>query len=253
MGNFIRGGPQVPVVLASLILWGSFAWGLPADAPVTEDEADVASAEGAWNCDRCGTANDASAKYCTECGAKRPTDAEAAVAAEDPWAGVKISDAYDELRCPYCGAYDELTAARCSTCGYEFPQPTGEYTYPPWVFVPGKGYYEEGTMLEPGKSRKGLWITGLVITGIGLPIMIGGLVISTAGGDPVGIPLSIAGSAVTVVGSILITKGFSTRTEAVYAFASGYGFEPYERPAFALRSADSEGVALKVEVTLLGF
>jgi hypothetical protein len=98
-------------------------------------------------------------------------------------------------------------------------------TDPDVVFVPGRGYYREGTLLEPGKSQNGYWITGLVLTACLL--------------WPVGIPLLI--------------YGLATRTEPVYAFASGERFEPYERPAFALMSADSDGVALKVEVTLLGF
>jgi hypothetical protein len=215
MVNFPRRTPQLVVVLAFLVLWVSFAWGLPADAPAAKSEA--------------------------------------AAAAEDPWAGVKISYAYDYAKCPRCPHKNEIRRPACYRCGYSLPQPSGEYTYPPWVFVPGKGYYREGTVVEPGKDGKGLWITGLVITGIGLPVMIGGLVIFTAGGDPVGIPLFIAASGATAVGSLLTIKGFRTRTKPVYAFASGERFEPYERPAFALRSPGSDGVALKVEVTVLGF
>ena len=45
MVNFGRKAPHIPVVLASLILWGSFAWGLPAEGPVIEGKADVAVAE----------------------------------------------------------------------------------------------------------------------------------------------------------------------------------------------------------------
>jgi hypothetical protein len=209
------GAPPVSLVLASLILWASFAWGLPAEAPATEGEADVAP--------------------------------------EDPWAGVKISDAYDYARCPRCGHKNEIRRPACYRCGYELPQPSAEMTDPDMVFVPGKGYYREGTVVEPGKEGKGYWITGLVITGIGLPIMIGGLVIFTGGGDPVGIPLSIAGIGATAVGSLLIIKGLRTRTEPVYAFAGGEYYEPYESEAFALRSPDSDGAALKVELTVLGF
>jgi len=194
------------VVLAALVLWVSFAWGLPADAPASEAE----------------------------------------VAPEDPWAGVKISDAYDELRCPYCWGYNELTAARCPYCGHEFPQPSAEYTYPPWVFVPGKGYYREGTLLEPGKTRKGYSIAGIVLTASGLAA---GALAGDYDSDIIG---GIALGALSV-GVGLIVYGLVARTEPVYAFATGECFEPYERPAFALRSADSEGAALKVEVTVLGF
>jgi hypothetical protein len=42
MFNFQRGAPQVPVVLASLVLWVSFVWALPAEAPAAEGDADVA-------------------------------------------------------------------------------------------------------------------------------------------------------------------------------------------------------------------
>ncbi len=195
------------MVLAALVLWVAFAWGLPADAPASEAE----------------------------------------VAPEDPWAGVKISDAYDELRCPYCWGYNELTAARCPYCGHEFAQPSGEYTYPPWVFVPGKGYYREGTLLEPGKSRKGYWITGLVLTASGLTV---GALAGYYGGDIGGAIAALPCLAVIAVGVPLLIYGLATRTEPVYAFASG---EPYERPAFALRAADSDRGALKIEVTVLGF
>ncbi|MEE8638771.1 MAG: hypothetical protein V3T41_00010 [bacterium] len=41
MLNFKRCAPQIPVVLAFLVLWVSFAWGLPADAPASEGEAEV--------------------------------------------------------------------------------------------------------------------------------------------------------------------------------------------------------------------
>jgi hypothetical protein len=42
--NIIKTAPQIPVVLASLLLWASFAWGLPAEAPAAEAEADKATA-----------------------------------------------------------------------------------------------------------------------------------------------------------------------------------------------------------------
>ncbi len=238
MVDFGRNAPPIAVVLASLILWVSFAWGLPADVPADEGDADVASAEGAWNCNRCGTANDASANYCMECGARRVSEAK--VAAEDPWAGVKISDAYDELGCLYCREYNELTAARCRSCGHEFPQPSGEYTYPPWVFVPGKGFYREGTLVEPAKKRWGLIITGYALVATGPAVMIvdwpglltGGLVLLITGG----------------VGALLLVSGYTTRREAVYALTHRRASYTYAR-----RPPDSDGAALKVEVTLLSF
>jgi hypothetical protein len=212
MFNFKRGGPQIPFVLASLIFWGSFAWGLPAEAGGTEGEAEVT--------------------------------------AEDPWAGVKISDAYDELRCPYCYSYNELTAARCRSCGYEFPQPSGEYTYPPWVFVPGKGYYREGTMLEPAKSKKGYWVTGIVVAAAGPIVVITSLWYESENAFYTGSFMCLVGGG---IGAALIIYGLVARTEPVYAFAGGERYEPYERPAYALRSPDTDGVALRVELTALSF
>jgi hypothetical protein len=196
------------VVLAAALLAANFAWGLPAEPPGNEGEA--------------------------------------AATAEDPWAGVKISDAYDELRCTYCWEYNELTAARCPSCGHEFPLPSAEYTYPPWVFVPGRGYYKEGTLLEPGKTRKGYWIAGIVLTASSLPA---GILAGYYGGEVGG----AVGLAALGVGVGLIIYGLVARTEPVYAFAGGERFEPYESEAYARTSADSEGVALKVEVTVLGF
>ncbi|MEE9458033.1 MAG: hypothetical protein V3W11_12880 [bacterium] len=212
MVNLVRNVSPMALVLVFLILCVSFAWGIPAGAPAAEGEADVAP--------------------------------------KDPWAGVKISDAYDDLRCPYCWGYNELTAARCPSCGYEFRLPSGEYTYPPWVFVPGKGYYREGTLLEPGKSRKGYWITGLVLTASGLTV---GALAGYYGGDIGGAIAALPCLAAIAVGVPLLIYGLATRTEAVYAFESGERYEPYERPAFALRSPGSDGGGLKIEVTLLGF
>jgi hypothetical protein len=216
MADFVKSTPQIPVVLASLVLWVSFAWGLPAEAAPTEDEAEVA--------------------------------------AEDPWAGVRMSDAYDDLRCPYCWGYNELTAARCPSCGYEFPQPSGEMTDPDMVFVPGKGYYREGALLEPGKSRKGLWITGLVLTTAGgLFLIPGGVVVLADGEYPAGgIGIIVAGIGATATGIVLLIRGIK-KTKPVYAFEDGERFEPYDSASYERRSSYSDGATLKVEITLLGF
>jgi DNA-directed RNA polymerase subunit RPC12/RpoP len=239
------------VVLASLVLWVSFAWCLPAEPPATEGDADAAAAEDTWRCANCNAVNDAFANYCTECGAEK--GGEAGAAAEDPWAGVRISDAYDDLRCPYCWEYNELTAARCPSCGHEFPQPSAEVTDPDMVFVPGKGYYREGTLLEPGKSRKGLWITGLVLTTGGALFLIpGGIVASVEGYYGVGIVIGVAGIAATAVGIVLLIRGIK-KTKPVYAFEQGGRYRPFESETFARRSRDSEGEGLRVEVTLLSF
>ncbi len=220
MINCKRSAPQIPVVLASLILWVSFAWGLPADTAVAEAEADVA--------------------------------------AEDRWAGVRISDAYDYAKCPECGEKNEIRRPACYRCGYTLPQPSGEYTYPPWVFVPGKGYYQEETVVEPAKTRKCLWVTGLVLSASA----IGTFIIIKVGEashwweqipDIAYAPLGSALVVMTLVGAGLLIAGLTTCTEPVYAFESGERYEPYEPPAFALRSPDPDDAALKIEVTLLGF
>jgi hypothetical protein len=165
-----------------------------------------------------------------------------------------MSDAYEYAKCPNCGKKNEVQAESCARCGYELPQPTAELAYPPWVFVPGKGYYREGTLVEPAESWKGLWVTGLVLTGSGV-FTLG--VAAEATGDlesPGGwIVAYIAAPIVMGLGVVLLIVGRAKSTEPVYAFERGGRFEPYERQAFALRSPDSEGAALKVEVTLLGF
>jgi DNA-directed RNA polymerase subunit RPC12/RpoP len=207
-----RSVPPISVVLAAIIMWVSFAWGLPADALATEGEADVA--------------------------------------AEDPWAGVRISDAYDDLRCPYCWGYNELTAARCPSCGHEFLLPSGEYTYPPWVFVPGKGYYREGTLLEAGRTGKGLKNAGLVLIPVGFIVFV---TYPNTGSLLGAYAAFYGGLGAMAVGGVLLVIGLGSQKEPVYAFASGERYEPYERPAFTRRPVDTDGAGFKIEVTLVGF
>jgi hypothetical protein len=267
MVDFMKSTPQIPVVLASLLVWGSFAWGLPTDARVNEGDAGVAAAEDTWTCSNCDAENDAAAKYCTGCGAKRAGEAEPA--AEDPWAGVRISDAYDYAKCPRCGHKNDIRAERCSgitwrvfggntRCAYELPQPSAEMTDPYMVFVPGKGYYPEGTLIEPARTKKGLWVTGLVLTaipvGTGLVMGVGQALywwqpIPAIVGCIISIPLFV----MLVVGIPLLIYGLVSRTEPVYAFEGGERYDLYERPAFARRAPDSDGAAFKAEVTLLSF
>ncbi len=220
MLNFKKGAPQTPFVLASLLLWTSFAWGLPAEA----------AAEG-----------------------ESETSPPAEAAAEDRWAGVKISDAYDYAKCPRCGHKNEVRRPACYRCGYPLPQPSGEYTYPPWVFVPGKGYYREGTVVEPRKSRRnGLWTAGLALTGAGITMLIGGATSEYSGeGIPAMVITIPLGVGMTVFGIWLFKFGFK-KTETIYAFKTGTLNDPYA-VAYERRSPDSDGVALEVELTVLGF
>jgi ribosomal protein L37E len=206
MLNFKRSAPQIPVVLASLLLWVSFAWGLPAEAPAAEGEADVAP--------------------------------------KDPWAGVRISDAYDYAKCLQCGKKNEVRAESCSRCGYELPQPSSEMTDPAWVLVPGRGYHREGTLLEPAKTRKSLLIPGAVLTNFGVLLLV--IHFTTP-------QINLLGLVMTACGVGLIIYGVVARTEPVYAFPTGERYEPFEEGGYAGRSPDSDGVALKVELTVLGF
>ncbi len=219
MADFIRNTRHIRAFLASLLLCGSFAWGQPAETPAAEGEGEAEPAPG------------------------------------DPWAGVKISDAYDYAKCPSWGEKNQIGAAACSRCGNELLQPTADMDYPPWVFVPGKGYYREGTLLEPGERNMVMLIAGLVLAGSGITtIIVAGISARQSDWEPYPEMIaSIAGLGLAATGAVLLIVARATPTEAVYAFASGERFEPYERPAFALRSPDSEGATLKVEVTLLGF
>ncbi len=216
MVNFGRNAPPIAVTLASVLVWVSFAWGLPAEAAAAEGEAEDAP--------------------------------------KNPWAGVKISDAYDYAKCSRCGHKNEVRRPACYRCGYSLPQPSGDYTYPPWVFVPGKGFYRERTLLEPAKSRiTPFWITGLALAGAGIGTLIAGATSEYSGeGIPalvITIPLGVG---MTVFGIWLFKFGFR-ETDAVYAFKTSDLHEPHERPGLALTSPDSGGLALEVEVTLLGF
>ncbi len=220
MSGLARAAPQVPVVLASLVFWFSFAWGLPAEAAANEHEGDVLP--------------------------------------EDPWAGVRISDAYDKLRCPNCWKYNELTAARCRSCGYEFPQPSGEYTYPPWVFVPGKGYYEEGTLLEPAETRKGVITTGYVLIGVGAAIAIAGAGFTHFVEEGLFKGFwaywgGIGGACVAAAGGVFLVFGYGTRKDPIYASNRGGLYENEPRYTCGRWSPDSYGPGLKIEVTLLSF
>ena len=88
---------------------------------------------------------------------------------------------------------------------------------------------------------------------IALPVM---GAVAEASSDESGMVLIIPGImalGAIGLGVVLLIVGLSTRKTPVYAFKSGELFEPYEPPAFALRSPGSVGEGLKIEVTLLGF
>lgn len=214
MSNLVKNTPPVAVVLAAVVLWVSFAWGLPAEPAATEAEADVAP--------------------------------------KDPWAGVRISDAYDYARCPRCGHKNEIRRPACSRCGYELPQPSAEMTDPDMVFVPGKGYYREGALVESGKISTPILITGLAIMGGGAALVAFGAPI-TGDGEPVGfVFFGIPGLCAMGVGVVLVIT--ATRTHSpVYALGSDELYEPFNPKAYAQRLPDSDGATLKIEVTVLSF
>jgi ribosomal protein L37E len=251
MVNLVKMTPQILVVLATLVLWTSFAWGLPADVPADEGGAEVTAAEDTWRCGNCGAENVAAAKYCTECGAKRAD--KAGVGPKDPWAGAMISAAYDHAKCPQCGKKNEVRAETCARCGDELPQPSTEFTYPPWVFVPGKGYYREGTLLEPPIKRKGFIITGYALIAVGAAAVIGAAAYEGENEEPVGYLGFFGGATIGGAGGVLLIIGYATWKEPIYAFNRGGLYENGPRYTYAQRPRDYDAATLKVEVTALGF
>jgi hypothetical protein len=210
MFNLVKNTPQISVVLASLILWVSFAWGLPAEAG----------------------------------------EVDAKPATEDPWAGVRLSDAYDYAKCPKCGMKNEIQAESCSRCLYEFPQPSPLMTDPAYVFVPGQGYYPEGTLLEPGNAKKALWVTGLILAGAGAGTLIA-LEEITSGWESPGYLVAFYIPALIALGTgtVLTAVGFATRSEPVYALKRGTG----ARVAVAGKALGPLAVAVKIEMPVLSF
>ncbi|MEE8640229.1 MAG: hypothetical protein V3T41_07445 [bacterium] len=171
---------------------------------------------------------------------------------EDLWKGVRISRAYKKLKCPQCGKSNDLRAAECRRCGYRFPQPSPDVTDPSQVFVPGKGYYREGALLEPAQSRAILWVPGVALGVVGLSTMSAAL--SVLAGEETGsseVDTEAArtvlwiGSGMTVVGVVLTVIGFTSKTKAVYAFAQPAGRAPVARVAVDSAPRRAEGLTFK--------
>lgn len=179
---------------------------------------------------------------------------------EDIWEGVRISGAYEKLKCPRCGTSNDLRAAECRKCGYRFPQPSRDVTDPNMVFVPGRGYHRKGELVEPGKGRKSLWLPGLVTTGVGLTTMY--VSVSWAAAESVdGIfdgdadtkgaeTAFFIGSGLTVVGGVLALVGFTSKTEAVYAFAQPARRTAVARGGCGPRRVGADGLDFKFELSV---
>ncbi len=171
---------------------------------------------------------------------------------EDVWEGVRISKAYKKLKCPQCGTSNDLRAAECKRCHYRFPQPSPDVTDPNQVFVPGRGYYREGALIEPAQSRKGFWIPGVVIGSVGLSTMsVAASVLVAEENDYQEVDVEAArtvlwiGSGMTVVGVVLIIIGFTSKTKAVYAFVQPAWRAPVARVAGDSSPGRAEGLTFK--------
>ncbi len=226
-------GTAAVTALISLICGASPGWadsGLKADLPPAEDLAIAAASSGEQK------------------------------EAEDIWAGVRISDAYDKLKCPRCGTSNDLRAAECRKCGYRFPPPSPDVTDPNMVFVPGKGYYHKGEPIEAAKGRRSLWLPGLVAMGVGLTTMYVSVSWAAAetvdgifGGDADTKGAETAffiGSGLTVAGGVLALIGFVSQTEAVYALAQPARRTAVARRSYGLRPAGTDGLDFKFELSL---
>lgn len=180
--------------------------------------------------------------------------------AEDIWEGVRISGAYEKLKCPRCGTSNDLRAAECRKCGYLFPQPSPGVTDPNMVFVPGRGYHRAGELIEPAKSRKSVWLPGLVTMGVGLTTMyvsVSWAVAESADGifggdaDTEGAETAFfIGSGLTVVGGVLALIGLTSKAEAVYAFAQPARRTAVARGGCGLRRVGADGLDFKFELSI---
>jgi hypothetical protein len=63
----------------------------------------------------------------------------------------------------------------------------------------------------------------------------------------------IAGACVAGAGGVVLVLGYATRKDPVYALNPGGAYENGPSHTYARRSPNPDGVALKVEVTLLSF
>jgi ribosomal protein L40E len=263
MDGIIRGNGSIVLVLACALLWANVASALPwnriteerasaagDEVPVseyapptypvtTDDEIPceafvVAAAEDTWTCPNCNRENPADAEYCSGCGAKKGE-----ATPRSDLSGVRV--------CPKCGFVNEKGARFCGDCGYDFGGEgvaAGELEI---VYVPGRGYLPKGTMIKPGHARTGLWVTGLIMWFLAGP----GIAAAGAGDDSKA--LYIMGGAVYLTGQILFIVGVGAKTEPVYASRTTPDDDFRPRLAYAPKSPEPDGFAVKVELPLLSF
>jgi hypothetical protein len=108
-------------------------------------------------------------------------------------------------------------------------------------------------LLEPPVKKKGLIITGYALIAVGAAAVIFGVGYA---GETDGVSFYVGGPVgafVGGVGGVLLIIGYATWKEPIYALNRGGLYENGPRYTYARRPPDSDGVALKVEVTLLSF
>lgn len=255
MGRTLKVNGAFVLILASALMWANIAWAVPWNRITEElptrgsnpstcghvayDEVlpeifAVAAAGETWTCVNCGRVNPADAKYCSACGTTK----------EGGSAGSGLSDA---RVCPKCGFVNEKGAKFCGDCRYNFARPEGTAAGLEMVYVPGRGYVPRGTMVEPGHARTGLWATGLVMW-----LLVGpGVLAAGITEDSVG--LYTLGGIIYLTGQILFIVGVGAKTKPVYASRAGLDDDVQPRLAYARKSLEPDGFAVKAEVPLLSF
>jgi RNA polymerase subunit RPABC4/transcription elongation factor Spt4 len=263
MGRTLKVNGAFVLIIASALMWANIAWAVPwnrlgeeleptaaEELPVIEyapltyalitcDEMpppifDVAAAGETWTCANCGHVNLPDAKYCSQCGTNKGTGT--------PDAGLTYARV-----CPTCGFVNEKGARFCGDCGYDFSRPGGAAAGFETVYVPGRGYVPKGTMIEPGHARTGLWVTGLLMW-----LLIGpGIAVAGIGEDSKA--LYIVGGNIYLTGQILFIVGVGAKTKPVYASRTSPDDDVQPRLAYARKSLEPDGLAVKVELPLYSF
>ncbi|MEE9458028.1 MAG: zinc ribbon domain-containing protein [bacterium] len=259
MREVLKNKPPAALILVTGLLWASFGWCLPLTASddeavtgveetlpqiecapeiyasITHDEVltglfDIAAAEAAWTCGDCSKENNASAKFCSDCGVKK-----GGVAGSEKLSGIRM--------CTQCGAANEKAGKYCGDCG----TPLGVAGGGNMVYVPGRGYYAKGTMIESGHARTGLWVSGLLLW------LLVGPGIAYAGVGTTSTGLYALGGLITIGGLVMFIVGLASKTKPIYAFRAEEDRNNYTPwPDAPERLRDDEW-AWTIDVTCLSF